>query len=224
MRRELLFVAALNVLACAVQVPLSPESAANLKGRRLTTLVGRRPAFYVDVSDTYLSELERLFVRAVAGDGVIRHNHIPDPALFIARSLRDGLAQRYGVEPGSWAVSVAKDDPTEVAAADPTLDVVLQVWTETLGLEDVESDGPKYRVRYTVNMRVIDTKVVRPIDGKRGAVISEASCSPPSEAVPQPAGYPVLVANGALHLKEGFEAAGKFCANDLRTRALRTAP
>ena len=48
LRRAVLFAAALNVAACAVQVPLSTEGAASLKGRRLTTLVGRQPPFHAD--------------------------------------------------------------------------------------------------------------------------------------------------------------------------------
>lgn len=224
--RPLLFVIAFSVGACALQTPLSPEAASGMKGRRLTTLVRRAPSFYAPPPEgvsPFTGALSLMIAKTVAGERIIRDNGITDPTLSVARQVADVLATRYGLQTSPPVVTaVIDDDPTAIGAAAPSADLVLDVWTDSWGVKAIEiGEESKYRATYQVELRIIDAKAVRPIDGKAGVVLAEASCSDPGEDAPNAPNYAQFLDDGARLLKKDLDAATQFCVADFRTRILK---
>jgi hypothetical protein len=117
--------------------------------------------------------------------------------------------------------AVVADDPTAIFAAAPSADLVLDVWTDSWGVKSLESgEESKYRATYQVEVRIIDAKAVRPIDGKAGVVLAEASCSDPGEDTPHAPNYAQFLDDGARLLKKDLDAATQFCVADFRSRIL----
>ena len=232
MRSFLLAAAVISVAACAgLQSQLTAEAAANLKDHRLATAVRRTPPLTGSIPNLSAPALGGLTggltaASAVsdAGERMVRENEIADPAFTIARELGNTLLRRYGLRPSPVVLAAVDDDPTRISAVDPTADLVLDVWTDAWGLEPFDFNDPRYKVGYRVNLRLIDAKVVRPIDGKSGAVIAEGTCTHLSEDTPRAPTYDQLLADHADRLKNELAAAARFCVKDFRSKILSVEP
>jgi len=211
---------------CALQRGLPSDARATLKGRPLTTLVRRAPplAGVLRINYAAVGALAGAIATSDAGERFVRENAIADPALEIARELGDGLGRGYGVRPSPPVLAVVADEPTTVAQANPAADLVLDVWTASWSIEPFSSENTRYKVRYVVNMRLIDAKVPHPIDGKSGAVIAEGTCTCESEDASLAPAYEELVADHARRVKSELDTAVEFCVEDLRSRILSATP
>lgn len=94
------------------------------------------------------------------------------------------------------------------------------VRTDSWGMGRFDNDDPGYLVTYQVDLRLIDAKIVRPIDGKSGAVIAEGTCVRNSAEAPGRPTNDELLADHARLLKDELEAATRFCIKDLRAKIL----
>jgi len=111
----------------------------------------------------------------------------------------------------------------EIAAAHPSADLVLDVRTGW-DLEPLPRDSSKYRFTYLAHLRLSDAKIVHLIDGKKGAVIADGTCSRLSEETTSAPSYDELLANGAQRLKDEIGGAARFCAEEFRAKVLTASP
>jgi hypothetical protein len=157
---------------------------------------------------------------AEAGARIIRENAVIDPAADIARKLSDDLHRRYGLDLTQPPLYIMADDPKQITATYPQADLVLDVSVENWDLGPSARGSAKYRVRYAAHLRLIDAKVVDPIDEKKGRVIAHGVCHYRPEEASDAATYDQLLANGARRLKDELEVAARFCVDQFRSRAL----
>jgi len=191
-----------------------------MKGRRVAMTARTSPPFIPDTSGPHVGGLIPVIALADAGDRLIRDNALVDPAPSIARQLSDDLGRAYGVEPATERFAVVDDDPTKFAAASPSADLVLDVWTSTWRFEPYSYKSSKYRVTYTAYLRLIDAKVLRPLDGKKGQVIAHGTCSRSPEETASAPSHDELLANGAQRLKSELAVAARFCVDEFRAKIL----
>ena len=230
MRRLLLFAVALAFAACgAQQHPLPAAAAASLKGRRVAPTARRpTPIFITQPGKNHVTPyglaggLAMAAATSDAGARIFHENGIPDPAPYMAQQLSDDFGRRYGLKLEQQAIYIAEDDPTRITAAHPQADLVLDVWINSLSLEPYSHDSSKYRVKFAAYLRLIDAKVVRPIDGKKGLVVAEGTCARSPEETPGAPTYDDLLANGAQRLKRELDVAMRFCIDEFRARVLTT--
>lgn len=225
MRVLFVLVAVITVAGCAVQQhPLTATAAAGLKGRRVA-LTARPPTlFYVygtGKETLHPGGLVGLVSRALeTGEQILRENGIADPAPYLAQRLGDDLRRRYGLTLEQQAQYVTNDDPTQMTAAYPAADLLLDVWLNDLSLGRSTQDSSKRQVNYAAEIRLIDAKVVHLIDGKKGRVIAHGRCTRTSAKTPNPPSYDDLLANGAQRLKDELADAARFCVDEFRSKVL----
>lgn len=236
MRLSVLAVIAICVGACALQNAVSTDTMARLKGRHLTPMVRYAAPFSLVVPNQYtaanflapslglVGAMGTAAARSDAGQRFVRENAIEDPAFKIARDLGDSLRRGYGFRPSAPVLALIDDDPTKLSQANPAADLVLDVWTESWSAEPLSSESASYTVKYTVNIRLIDAKSRRAIDGKSGVVVAEGSCESASEDAPLAPTLEGLVADHARRLKGELDKSVQFCVNDFRTRILLVPP
>jgi hypothetical protein len=184
-------------------------------------MVRGAPTFLVIMA----GERAGVIAMSVAGQRLVRDYAIGDPALKIARELGDHLTQDYGLRPS--APVLVDDDrtakqaplfngPTQIDQANPAADLVLVVWTSNWNIEPFTSEDPMYRVRYLVNIRLIDAKV--------DVVIAEGTCRSVSEDESLAPTYDKLLADHARRLKDELDGAAEYCVEDFRSRILSLTP
>jgi hypothetical protein len=229
-------VMALN--ACAVtQHPLTPTAAANLKGRRLRTTVRPQTPLVVYPPSgrgfvmipamltagpvgALVAGLSLAGASADMGTHIIRQNGLVEPAATLAQELGDDLGRRYGLTIERQTIYIDDDDVTRIALADPSADVVLDVWLNRMSLDRLPKSETGYGFSYGAYLRLIDAKVVHPIDGKKGIVLARGSCSrAPDESLGAPT-YDDFLADGAQRLKHEMDLAVQFCVDQFRSAVL----
>jgi hypothetical protein len=237
MKPVLALVLATSVVACATQHPLTPTAAAGLKGRRLALTVrsptplfarkgnGEGAIFVPVMSGALMGAFAGAAVAGLSGNEsdrgarIIREHGLADPAQLIAVQLGEDLRRSLGVELAKQAIYVPDDDLSRITAADPSADLALDVWVNSLRLQP---RGKKlgYGLSYGAYVRLIDAKVVHPIDGRKGIVIAHGSCSRPPSEIPGDPSYDEFLAHGAERLKFEVDLAAQFCADQLRATVL----
>ena len=246
MRILLVFGMAIGLIACSIQQhPLAGATAAKLTARQLVTTARYSPPF-ATVQGAALGSLFPLipfvgFAPAVlsaglsaggvhqAAAGIVRDNGIADPAPAIARELSGYLKREYGVTlaPQPIAVTVLTgEEPTQLTAAYPSADLILDVETTGWGVERFSiASGGACGVKYIARLRLIDAKTVQLIDGKRGSVIADGTCIRiPQETATAPT-CRELMADGARRFKSELEASARACVDEFRSKVLaHTAP
>jgi hypothetical protein len=225
-------VAALNVSACAVQQhPLTATAVGSLKGRQIAPTSRRPTPFFVSKpGKNHFSPYGAAGGVAIAaamsdaGAHVARENAIADPAPYMAQQLIDDLQRRFGLKLERQAVYVENDDPKQITSAHPAADMLLDVWIDGVSLEPLPHDPSKYRVRYTAYLRLIDAKFVHLIDGKKGVVIGDGTCSHIPEETPNAPTYDEFLADGARRLKHELDIAVQSCVEEFRMKVLTPSP
>lgn len=229
---------AMALCTCAAtQHPLTTATAANLKGRRLkitvrpqTPLIVNPPRPSAVVAVPTVLAVGVIGARLVGtspgpgdadqGASIIRQNGLVDPAAFMAQELGDDFGRRYGLTLERQTIYIDDDDVTRIALADPSADVVLDVWINSLRLGQLSQSETGYGLSYGAYLRIIDAKVVHPIDGKRGIVLARGSCSrAPDQRLGAPT-YDDFLADGAQRLKYEIDLAVQFCIDQFRAAVL----
>lgn len=159
-------------------------------------------------------------IESDAGARIFRDNGIADPASNLAFQLSDDLRRRYGLQLEQQTVSFSDDDPTQIAVAYPAADLVLDVRIDNLSVAPFSQTSSRYGLQYAAYVRLIDAKVVRPLDGKRGLVIAHGTCIRKSEETSGAPTYDELLGNQARRLKADLAEAVRFCVDEFRTKVL----
>jgi len=224
----------ITVSACASQQhPLTTTSADSMKERRLAvTARPPTPFFVTEPEESAATALAVALVgvagraagKSDAGDRIFRENGIADPAPHLAQQLRDDLQRRYGLKLDREAIYVTDEDPKQITAAHPAADLVLDVWINNLSLEPFSQGSKKYGLKYSAYLRLIDARVVHPIDGKKGLVIARGTCSRILEETPSTPTYDDFLANGAQRLIREIDVATQFCVDEFRSTVLTAGP
>ena len=219
MKLSILGAIAISAAACVAQRGLTSDALASLKGRQLTTTVRPPPALLLDIPEAYwLRWRPGVVGMSVAGEQFVRENAIVDPAFQIARELGDGFGKGYGLRPSPPVLVGLDGDPTKIHQPIPAGDLVLDVWTDNWSLEPFPYEDSRFRVRYRVNMLLIDARVAHPVGGGWGEVIAEATCSCVSEDASLAPSYDQLVADHAHRVKSELDTAADFCVEDFRSK------
>jgi hypothetical protein len=227
-RLLLVVVVTVAVAACAVQQhPLTATAAASLRGRRVATTVRLPTPFFVSEPGKNQVNMYGLVGALViagsmsdAGARIFRENGIGDPAPFMAQQLSDDVQRRYGLKLERQSLYITDEDPKQIAAAHPEVDLLLDVWINSLSLEPFSPNSSKYHVRYTAYLRLVDAKIVHPIDGKKGLVIAHGTCARIPEETPSAPTYDEFMASGARRLKHELDLAAQACVDVFRSKVL----
>lgn len=149
-----------------------------------------------------------------SGNEWIRKFDVQDPATIIAKELADHLARDFKVAPQSaMQIPVSSTDPKEIAAAAMgKTDLVLDVQTVNWSCFYLPLKWARYRVIYSVKLRLIDVK--------KQEMIAEGffAWKTPDEAY-NPT-YDELFANNADGLRKQLEEARKAATEYFRTQIL----
>jgi hypothetical protein len=157
------------------------------------------------------------------GARLVHEYGITDPTPAIVRALGDYLRRAYAVTlaPEPLAITVLTgEDPTQLTAAYPSADLILDVETTSWGLARLHEESPGCRVQYRARLRIIDAKTVQPLDGKRGSVIADGTCvrAPhPTRVSPH---CKEFLADGARQFKSELETLVRWCIDELRSKLL----
>jgi hypothetical protein len=224
----LVFVVTVAVAACAVQQhPLTATAAANLRGRRVATTVRPPTPFFASEPGKNKVNMYGLAgglaiaaSMSDAGARIFRENGIADPAAFMAQQLSDDLQHRYGLRLERQSLYITDEDPKQITAAHPEADLLLDVWINSLSLEPFSQDSSKYHVKYTAYLRLIDARIVHPIDGKKGLVIAHGTCARIPGETPSAPTYDEFLSSGAQRLKHELDLAAQSCVDIFKSKVL----
>ena len=224
--------AAITVASCAAQQhSLTAIAAASLKGRHVAVTERRPPHGSVSVPGSstvnvggLVGALGGLAAMSAAGARITRENGVADSTPYVAGQLSNDAQRRYGLQPAQQRLAIVGDDaPTEIAAAHPSADLVLDVRTGW-SLGPISYNSSKYYLTYTAHLRLIDTKIVHLIDGKKGAVIADGTCSHSTDKTARAPSYDEFLAQKAQRLKDEIGLAARFCVDELRSKVLTIGP
>jgi hypothetical protein len=223
---------ATNVAGCAAQQhPLTATAAAGLKGRQVAMTERRPPRGSVSVpgKSTFnaggmAGALGVLAAMSAAGARIARENSVADSTPYVAGQLSDDIQRRYGLEPAQQRLAISDNDaPTEITAAHPSADLVLDVRTGW-SLQPISHNSSKYYLTYIAHLRLIDAKIVHFIDGKKGAVIADGTCSHSTDDTARAPSYDEFLAQKAQRLKDEIGLAARFCVDEFRAKVLTIGP
>ena len=221
LRALVVFVSTIGLAACAGHpLRLTAATAASLRGRQLTTTARRPTPFFVRKPGVIYVGIGTLGYGLDLGARIMREDDIADPTPRMMQQLRDDLQHRYDLKVAPRPLYVSDDDVTQITAAYPEGDLLLDVWTGNLSLGPIGNDQSKYRLEYTVYFRLIDAKIIHLIDGKKGLVIASGTCSLPSKARQSAPTYDEMLADGARQLKHELDLGAQACVDQFRATVL----
>jgi hypothetical protein len=231
MKLPILFVAAVNLTACASQPhPFSPAAAEKLKGRHVATAFRYPAPFLPEKRDSsfypYAGQgaVQAALIHSMklseAGAVLLREHGIVDPARSLSQRLSKHLQHRYALKIAPQSLAIQDDDPKQIAATYPSADLIIDLKTSDWGLEPLSRRSNGYRVKYIADLRIIDAKFIHHIDGKKGIVIAKGTCRRIPDETPDAPTYDQFLDNGALLLKKELAAAEQFCFEAFRWNVL----
>jgi len=213
--------------ACASQYERVPAaSAASLKGRHVATRVRSAPPFRAErPGTTYPYPLGAVGAIAIeiAAERFAREHSIVDPAPRIAQQLSDYLRRRYGLQLATANGPPGRADPNQIVGARASDDLVVEVWTETWALRPFvpfPRKRTRYRLEYSASLRLVDAKIDRVVDGKRGFTLARGRCSYSPKETPSASTYDEFLAEGARRLMDELDIAMSFCIDEFRSKVL----
>lgn len=209
----LLLSVSVTAIGCATTTPLTPASAATLKGREVT--ISKRPApdFVASTPGKAMFGLIGALAAISAGNDIVNNNGVEDPAPLIGRELSVELARRYGTAVSPNRILVIKDDDDAVTSPSASrADLVLDVSTIGWSFIYFPFSWDHYRVLYNARLRLIDRRTAQ--------VVAEGHCSRVPEETPTAPSYDQLLANRAQRLKDELRTAAQICAGQLRDQVL----
>jgi hypothetical protein len=219
-------VVAIHIAACGShQHSLTAAAAANMRGRQLVTTVPK-PAAFLPEADGPPHGLLALALMQAEGDRIRRENAIADPAELIAKELSEHVEHGYGVKMGPLQVAADYKDPTQIAFANPSADLILEIRTDGWRLEPFShfprftQASTKFGVKYMATLRLIDAKSVHPTDGRRGIIFARGTCSYSGKETPRTPTYDQFLADGARRLIRELDLAAQFCIDEFRSKVL----
>lgn len=198
------------------EMPIEANSLDTLKGRELMLSVRARPDFAaMTVGKAAIGGLIGAAAMISAGNEIVAHNDIQDPARHISERLGRALKDSYGVRLASRETAIVSDEISEIVSNSPDADLVLDTRTINWSLAYFPTSWGKYRVIYSARLRLVDVK--------RRKVLAEGGCRHLPEETEMSPSYDELIANNAARLKLELAAAAAFCAGEFGSKTLAMA-
>lgn len=195
------------------QIPLSPDTATTLKNREVVMGKRAKPDFGAMTAGKAAFALVGAFAMISAGNQIVSHNNIQDPALYIEQKLSADMSSRYGTKVSPASVLLTSDDVQSIAKNDAGADLVLDVRTINWSFAYFPTTWNKYRVIYSSRLRLIDAR--------NGKVVAEGGCARVPEETPDAPTYDELLANDAARLKSELKKAADFCVGEFETKVFK---
>jgi hypothetical protein len=220
-----LLLLATGVGACAGQYErITTASAAGLKGRYVAARVRSPPLFRAEQPGIIypLGAVGAILAEAAA-ERFAREHPIVDPAPRMAQQLTDYLRRRHGLHLAATNGPAGRADPNQIVGARASDDLVVEVWTDAWALSPIvpyPRKRTKYRLEYSASLRLVDAKIDRVVDGRRGLPLARGSCSYISKQKLGVATYDEFLAEGARRLMAELDVAMAFCTDEFRSKVL----
>jgi hypothetical protein len=192
---------------------MNPGLGQALRNRQVVITQRERPNFVAETPGKAMLGLTGAALMVVAGNSIVRENAIEDPAVHIARQLSDVLEQHYATRTLADALQTKEKDIAKICSAKPDADLILDVRTLSWSASCFMTSWNKYKVTYTVSVRLIDAKSRKVIaEGAFGRV--------PAKATPDAPTHKELLANNAAWLKAELNRDAELCVQDFKKRIL----
>ena len=218
MRIAITAVCALTALAIAPAAqaakpkPISEANTTAMSGQTIVVTQRELPDFAAMTSSKAQLGMAGAFMMIGVGNGIVRDNHIEDPAVIMGADLAQALATARGATVIETPVAVKGNNPKEIAAAAGEAKYVLDVSTFSWGYLYQSFDWAHYNVLYVAKLRVIDTATK--------AVIAEGQCKwKPAKDAKLPTGEELL-ANEAAEVKAQLGQAREACTAEFKRDVL----
>jgi hypothetical protein len=183
-----------------------------MSGQTIVVTQRELPAFSAMTASKAQLGIAGAFMMTGVGNGIVRDNHIEDPAVIMGADLAKALAEARGATVAAAPVAVTGQSAKDIAAAGGEARYVLDVATNYWGYLYQSFDWEHYNVLYTAKLRVIDTTTK--------AVIAEGACKwKPAKDYRLPTGEELL-ANEAAEVKAQLAMAREACTAEFKRDVL----
>jgi hypothetical protein len=192
--------------------PISADNAAAMSGQTIAVTQRELPDFSAMTSSKAQLGMAGAFMMIGVGNGIVRDNHIEDPAVAMAADLAQTLAAARGATVVETPVAAKGQNPKEIAAAAGEAKYVVDVATTYWGYMYQSFDWSHYSVLYMAKLKVIDVSTK--------AVIAEGQCKwKPAKDAKLPTAEELL-ANEAAEVKAQLAQARDACAAEFKRDVL----
>ena len=211
--------AALSSCVSVKNVPLTSADAARLKGASVAVTKREVPSFAAMTASKaalgafgVVGGVAGAAAMVNAGNEIIRSNGVQDPADRMGNSLASALASARGGKVATTGGKTSENDPKAVAASYPGSDFVLDVRTINWSSVYFPTSWGHYRVIYSAQLRLIETKTGKVVAEGFHARVPEKTADSPTQDQ--------LLANGAALLKQEIQKGAAECEAHFRKTIL----
>ena len=198
--------------AQAAKKAIGADNAAALGGQTIVLTERALPDFAAMTPAKAQAGIAGAFMMTGVGNGIVRDNHIEDPAVLMGADLVQALAAARGATVVEAPVAVKGQSPKDIAVAAGEAKYVLDVATIYWGYLYQSFDWEHYNVLYTARLKLIDAT--------SKTVIAEGFCKwKPAKDARLP-NAEELLANEAAEVKAQLAQARAACTAEFKRDAL----
>jgi hypothetical protein len=210
--------AALSLLALGActtvqHKPITQETLAQVQGKSVATTSYAKPDFTAFTAGKAAFAMIGAALMISEGNGIVRDNEIPDPAVAITEGLSEKLKAAKSVTVLASKGETKSDDVAAIVAANPDAQYILDYKTLNWLFVYYPSDWSHYKVNYVGRLRLIDA-------GTK-SVAAESACTSTQGDDKNPPDKDQLLADKAALLKSYLSKAASQCIEVLSRDVLR---
>jgi len=210
----LVLVTSVVMYGCATlnQKPLDSK-ATNLSGTTVTYTARVKPSFAAMTAGKAAFAMIGAVAMISAGNNIISHNKVPDPADTIASGLAKELESDYGATLVMPPIGVDEDSPSQIAARTKgAARFVIDAQTINWSFGYFPTDWNHYRVIYVAKVRIIDIQ--------KKTVVAEGFCKHIPDSNLNAPTYDELLADEAAGLKSRLNDIANECMQSMKAQML----
>lgn len=195
-------------------LPLSAEARIKIKDQSLALTQREMPGFGAFGTGNALFGALGGAASLSKGSAILTNNSVPDPTRYIAETIADELAIKFGVIVEDRAETITdSSNHFEVAAIPTSARYLLDVQTVNWGWIYYPTAWSKYQIIYSAKLRLVDAK--------QKIVIAEGFCAAnlDSDSELAPTEEEMLHDNARI-LKQKSREAADFCISEFRSKTL----
>lgn len=209
-------IVSVGLSACATTETITapPSRLAQYRGDTITTTNRGKPSFGAMTAGKAAFGLFGAVAMIAAGNHIVHKDDVADPSIHVSRVLLGDLVRSYGLTPVSNTVKADSRNVQELAqqyagVAKLLLDVQTIDWQYVY----FPTNWHRYRVIYSVKLRLIDTK--------RAKLIAAGFCDRvPPKTPDAPTGAQLLANRGAV-LKQQLTISANYCIRQFQRKVLQ---